>query len=112
MFYSFLISAIRVMVTIVLSGIKTSNNREYKYISEIVYKVINNLEFKYKFPLLIYIPILLPFNYLLLGVRVILGDKFYFQLISLFYSLPINNKVYRLLKTLSLFVFYSSNNQE
>ena len=110
MYITYNYSALSVLVTIVLSGIQ-NNIKQNTKISLIVFKVINNLEFKYKAPLLIYIPILLPFNYILLGIKVIFGDNSYRHSVAFFYSLPINKKVYRLLKTLSLLIFYSNNNR-
>ena len=107
MYCSFPFSALSIMVTIVLSGIQ-NNNKDNKGISLTIFKVLNNLELKYRVALLIYILILMPFNYFLLGVRSIFGEKIYHYLVSFFYSLPINKKVYRLLKTLSLFIFYSN----
>ena len=107
MFVRLSISSVRVMVTIVLSGIAKQNDERKNEISSQVFFVLNNLESKYRIPLLIYIPILLPFNLIILSMRLLFGEKFFNKSIKRFYSMPINKKVYRLIRTLSLLIFYT-----
>jgi hypothetical protein len=109
MSYNPFLYSLGVMVSITLIGIEKNTTIQKKEISILVFKVINNLEFKYKFPLIIYIPILLPFNLLLISLKQIFGNNVYRNIVSLFYSLPINKKVFRLIKTLSLLVYFSTN---